>query len=184
MPANEIQTSAIVKHALAAGKTVFVPYLCSKPALEKGLGANQSRGPRRLMDMVRLRDLQDLEHMSRDAWGIPTFEEESVHERESLLGHVGRKTAGKDIDIVFVPGVAFEMSVAREGVKRIGHGMGFYDRFFQEYCEGYRSITPKLYGLALMEQVLEDSSSEMIPVGRDDKLLDGVIVGDGRIVEV
>jgi 5-formyltetrahydrofolate cyclo-ligase len=75
------------------------------------------------------------------------------------------------LDLIIVPGVAFTPSGSR-----LGHGKGFYDKFFREYFKKHpnREKT-KLIGLALGEQMLKD---EDIPMEPHDFPIDIVLTSD------
>jgi 5-formyltetrahydrofolate cyclo-ligase len=183
MPSGEIQTDAIVCHALKSGKQVFVPFL------------HKSRSPspdtpKSVMDMVDIRSLHDYESLQRDSWGIPTIDSTTAEEREHIL-ETATGATGK-LDIIFMPGVAFELDSASTFVKRLGHGKGFYDFFLHRYLEG-RGIPAKalslgpgtdalLYGLALEEQLLHSGTQLSVPTGEYDHLLHGLLVGNGAVI--
>ncbi|KAH6607612.1 5-formyltetrahydrofolate cyclo-ligase, partial [Trichoderma cornu-damae] len=181
MPVGEIQTDAIVRHALSSGKQVFVPYLHKSPLHEPG-------APARVMDMVRLRDIQDYDGLERDAWGIPSIDPATVHQRQRILGGSadGPESGESTLDLILVPGVAFDTDDAGY-VRRLGHGKGFYDFFLNRYlaakAHGEAGGGPVLrfYGLALTEQLLEPARDEPVPMGRYDRGLHGLILGDGEI---
>ncbi len=137
MPSSEIQTSSLVSHALQNNKKVFVPYIHHPPT-----------SPRKVIDLLRLSSLADYSSLSRDSWGIPTLAKEGVEGRENAMGgfglgtgemlevkeegeheDVGRKGEDGTLDVVVMPGVAFD-----EGMNRLGHGGGFYDGFLSRYC--------------------------------------------------
>jgi len=181
MPAGEVQTDAIVRHSLAAGKQVFVPYLHRSPLASPAL-------PARVMDMVQLRDLPDYESLKRDRWGIPSVDPATVHERRRILGgpdahHSDRST----LDLMLMPGVAFDVDPKTGLIRRCGHGKGFYDFFIHRYgqklagMEPDRAVPVLLYGLSLSEQFLPPSSPDSIPAGPLDRPLDGLISGDGKV---
>lgn len=182
MPTGEVQTDAIVRHALKSGKQVFVPYLhrAQNPPPDT---------PRSVMDMVDLRSLLDYESLERDSWGIPTISAESVGQREHILERLITKMKG--LDLILMPGVAFQNDKSTGFVKRLGHGKGFYDYFLHRYREsrGSRVEEPSkdpgtdvlLYGLALKEQFLE-ATTEEVPIGEHDSLLHGLVIGDGRLI--
>ncbi|TVY54944.1 putative 5-formyltetrahydrofolate cyclo-ligase [Lachnellula cervina] len=185
MPTGEIQTDAIVRHALQSGKRVFVPYLhkSQTPSPET---------PRSVMEMVDLRSLSDYDSLTRDSWGIPTIDAESIREREHILGN-SRKETGQ-LDMILMPGVAFDMDPESGFVRRLGHGKGFYDYFLHRYMQGRGSQTKEpsespggadvlLYGLALHEQLMQAETDPPVPIGEHDHLLHGLLVGDGRLVE-
>jgi 5-formyltetrahydrofolate cyclo-ligase len=129
MPEGEISTANIVKQALRNGKKVFVPYIQK---------SSKSTRSRTRMEMLALRSQEDLESLQPDAWGIPTFEKSSLQDRENALGglgiskedDLGKKEVFEGLDLILLPGMAFDQSGGR-----LGHGKGFYDRFLQSYGE-------------------------------------------------
>jgi 5-formyltetrahydrofolate cyclo-ligase len=182
MPHSELSTTHLVQHALAAGKTVFVPYL--HPSVEADRGADGYL-PKRCMDMVSLHGSEDFESLEADNWGIPSVSPQSVEngERERVLGKDSTEAHGREIhglDLMILPGVVFQVAHDKHGkeVRRLGHGKGFYDFFLRRYAQRYGRL-PTLVGVGLREQVLEEGQGE-VPVGETDVLLDGVIDGEGR----
>lgn len=178
MPTGEIQTDAIVRHALEAGKQVFIPYLHRSPLPSPDT-------PSRVMDMVHLKSLQDYESLKRDRWGIPSVDPASVHERQRILG--GPDVHRSDLsalDLILMPGVAFD-SDESGSIRRLGHGRGFYDFFINRYLSKRASQDGEdpllLYGLALSEQLV--SSGESVPTGPYDRELNGLVLGSGEIKE-
>lgn len=134
MPANEAQTSLLVHNALAAGKVVFVPYLYT-PVTSPDEGKK-----RKVMDMLRLGSVQEYESLEKDAWGIPSLSDNGVEARQNAMGgvdlslgegHSNGERHGGGLDLVVVPGVAFD----GQG-NRLGHGAGFYDSFLTRFCDG------------------------------------------------
>lgn len=181
MPSSEVQTDAIVRHALQSGKRVFVPYL------HKAINSPPNT-PKSIMDMVDIRSLSDYESLQRDSWGIPTIAKETVAEREHILENSTSESEG--LDMILMPGVAFDLDPTSSYVRRLGHGKGFYDYFIHGYTQSrgldHSSMPPSgvlLYGLALEEQFLKADDGDAVPVGEYDSLLHGVLVGDGRFVE-
>ncbi|KAI0532311.1 5-formyltetrahydrofolate cyclo-ligase [Xylaria digitata] len=185
MPGCEIQTEPIVRHALASGKRVFVPYLHRS-------GLPPGEGPVRLMDMVSLRDIEDYESLKRDKWGIPSVDSATVHERQRSIGELdGERSADASLDLILLPGVAFDLDPETGAVQRLGHGKGFYDYFLHRYALATKTgkSSPNdvssvlLYALALKEQLLSPTTGEIVPVGPHDQPLDGIILGDGQITQ-
>ncbi|KAL1845052.1 hypothetical protein VTK73DRAFT_1217 [Phialemonium thermophilum] len=179
MPAGEIQTGAIVRHALASGKEVFVPYLHRNPLPSPDL-------PGRVMDMVRLRDLQDYESLQPDRWGIPSVDPSTVYERQRVLaGPDAHHSDRVVLDLILVPGVAFDISPETGAIRRLGHGKGFYDYFIDRHRAKAASLGLEertlLYGLALSEQFLSSPSEGSVPEGSHDQRLHGLILGNGDI---
>ncbi|GMT00617.1 hypothetical protein PENTCL1PPCAC_22791, partial [Pristionchus entomophagus] len=57
------------------------------------------------------------------------------------------------LDVLLMPGVAF--STHSDGViKRLGHGMGYFDRFLHQHSAEYGRL-PYLMGLSLRQQIVE-----------------------------
>lgn len=185
MPSAEVQTDEIVRHALAAGKQVYVPYLhnslvTSNPNADRNF-------PPRVMDMVRLNDVEDYESLGRDKWGIPSVDPATVVQRQRVLGDQNAQHPDDAIlDLILMPGVAFDVAPDSKEIRRLGHGKGFYDLFLERYAEKLGALSVhkpsvSLYGLGLREQFLS-SPTEAIPVGPYDQPLHGLLLGDGRII--
>lgn len=180
MPTGEIQTDSIVRHALDSGKEVFIPYLHKNPLSAPDL-------PKRAMDMVRLRDLEDYEALERDKWDIPSIDPASVHERQRVLGDPGAEYSDDTLlDLILVPGVAFDLSPENGAIRRLGHGRGFYDYFINRHkakaaSMGLQESPVMLHALALSEQFLASPSEGSVPVGPFDQRIDGLILGNGDV---
>ncbi|KAH7314122.1 hypothetical protein BKA65DRAFT_411513 [Rhexocercosporidium sp. MPI-PUGE-AT-0058] len=183
MPAGEVQTDAIVRHALQSGKQVFVPYLhkAQNPPPET---------PRSIMEMVDLLSLSDYETLERDSWGIPTISPDTVGRREHIVKDSTEQS--KSLDLILMPGVAFDLDPKTGYVRRLGHGKGFYDYFLHRYMQsrGSQAREPTspgtdviLCGLALQEQFLGTETGSSVPVGDHDNLLHSLVVGNGRLLE-
>ncbi|KAH0534218.1 hypothetical protein FGG08_007194 [Glutinoglossum americanum] len=179
MPAGEISTTPIVEDALLQEKEVFIPCI-SKAQLPLAVGNHAS-----VMDMLALHSKAEFEAFTRDNWGIPAPSKESLSGRENCLGDLGRRKeewvgieeGEGGLDLIVMPGMAFDT-----GLRRLGHGKGYYDLFLQRYSDSRRKRTPmpRLVGLALKEQVLPDGES--VPTEDTDWALDELIVGDGRLL--
>lgn len=186
MPTGELQTDAIVNHALDTGKQVFVPYLYKPKTTPDGTPAS-------VMDMVKLHGPSDLGSLARDKWGIPTISSDSLEGRERILGDPITKAseqAGK-LDMILMPGVAFSIDDNTSYVRRLGHGKGFYDYFLHRYFQNHKGQSSPLpaedsngvtlYGLSLDEQWLQSGRDSGVPVGPLDFLLHGLVLGNGEI---
>lgn len=77
----------------------------------------------------------------------------------SLLGH--------GIDLFIVPGVAF----TRSG-NRLGHGMGYYDKYLTQHAEKYSHKKITIMALALNEQIVD---VEDLPMDDHDVRLNYVV---------
>lgn len=127
MPQGEVATRDIVVSALLENKKVFVPYIYGPK--------NESQ-----LAMLALDSIDDFENLKPDAWGIPSLAADSVSSRENALGSLGvdghgeQREARGGLDLIVMPGMAFDM----EG-RRLGHGRGYYDRYLQKYQKTFSS---------------------------------------------
>ena len=128
MPHGEVKTDDIVRQAFRDGKQVFIPYLHKEMT-------TKSNKPESVMDMVSLSSLGDYETLQPDAWGIPSVSHDSVSERRRCLPSPDQE--GEELDLVILPGVAFD-----EGGRRLGHGRGFYDLFLNRYEQTVKARNP------------------------------------------
>lgn len=141
---NEVCTRGLLAAALGEGKRVVVPYC--------------------LADQLGLFLLESIDELAPGTWGIP----EPKVELRSLAD---RRVDARRLDLVVVPGVAFD----RRG-HRLGHGKGYYDRLLAQV----RPDAP-LVGLAFECQLFPE-----IPSGPHDVAMDRVITekavyrGQGR----
>jgi 5-formyltetrahydrofolate cyclo-ligase len=92
---DEVQTKGLLKTALMSGKKVCIPLVGEQPGE---------------MQAVELKDFADL---APDKFGILTVAKEKA-----------RFVAPETIDLVLIPGVAFDAAG-----RRLGMGAGYYDRF-------------------------------------------------------
>ncbi|KAH9876826.1 hypothetical protein IAQ61_002187 [Plenodomus lingam] len=173
MPAGEINTSSVVRDALARGKRVFIPYTykLSEPAEAQ---------PKSIMDMLELHSINDFASLQPDGWGIPTPSTDSISARANCFGGEGitdgqsRLDSDQEmgLDLIVMPGMAFDSSFGR-----LGHGKGFYDYFLARCHQASRM--PFRVGLSLTEQFLPPD--ELVPMTSSDYRLDALITGDGEL---
>ncbi len=113
---NEVETGEIRDHALVTGKNVFFPRFGLKDSLE-------------------LIKIESETEFSQGRFGVlePTGE---------------RRLAGRDQEelVVFVPGVAFDLSG-----NRLGRGKGWYDRLIKELGEAI--LVALAYDFQIVDQV-------------------------------
>lgn len=141
---TEVKTRHALPDALASGKRIVVPF-CVEGELELFL-------------------LESMEELSVGMYKI-------LEPREDLRSVLEKRVAVEELDLVVVPGVAFDPRGAR-----MGHGMGYYDKLL----EHARPDTP-LIALAFDCQVFPE-----IPVQEHDVFMDLILtestvhVGRGR----
>jgi len=127
---DEVDTISMIDEAVKTGKRVCVPVILRE---DKRLIAGEIKD--------RVKDLE------RQHFGI--FQPRAGHVREVPL---------EDIDLVIVPGVAFD----KENM-RLGRGHGYYDRFLSSLPDRTKTI-----GLAFDFQVVDNlpKDSHDIPVSK------------------
>ncbi len=136
---DEVKTERMIKHALKLGKRIAVPI---------------SNVRRRSILISELKDFD--EELEPGTFGILEPKKE-----------FRRLIEPKEVDLVIVPGIAFD----EEG-NRIGYGMGFYDRFLKTI----RKDTP-IIALAYEFQIVEG-----IPADETDVTVNKIITEE-RIIE-
>lgn len=134
---NEVRTREYVPGILGSGRRVVVPF-CQGDEL----------------GLFLLSDLSELKPSGFGLWEPPP----SVRERAD------RRVSVRNLDLIAVPGVAFD----RRGA-RLGHGKAYYDRLL---CHARPDTT--LVGLAFECQVLAE-----VPTGKRDVFMDLVITEAG-----
>uniref|UniRef100_A0A0N4ZSQ8 5-formyltetrahydrofolate cyclo-ligase n=1 Tax=Parastrongyloides trichosuri TaxID=131310 RepID=A0A0N4ZSQ8_PARTI len=138
---SEIQTDVLVKDSLNSGKTVFIPHF------EKGSDR---------MEMLLLPSLDSFNKLTCNFYGIRQY-----YQKENEVSFTNKGP----IDLVICPLVA----ASKDGY-RLGHGKGYYDKFFSEHIKLFEK-PPKAYGVALKCQIKEN---EEIPIEKNDYKLDKV----------
>ncbi|EIN08570.1 nagb/rpia/CoA transferase-like protein [Punctularia strigosozonata HHB-11173 SS5] len=154
MPTGEVDTAEIVSSVLRSGKTLFVP------KIDKSVDGK--------MDFLRVYDVEDANTLPTGVWGI----REPPYEWQDRP----RASDGAGLDLIVLPGVAFD-----ESRSRLGHGKGYYDRFISA-CTAHAlkrdRQRPLLVALALREQVLPAAS---VPMAEHDWKVDMIVHPDGII---
>ena len=126
----EIQTISLIETLLLRNVNVYVPQVITiNPPT---------------MHMVQVTSMEQMQDFVANQWGIS----EPVITTTSVIA------TPLDLDVIIVPGVAFDATCAR-----CGHGKGFYDRFIAETIRVQKSAgkqqLPVLIGLALTHQIVE-----------------------------
>jgi 5-formyltetrahydrofolate cyclo-ligase len=129
----EVQTWQLIEEMLAKGKRVVVPVV-------------QPRTKRLLLSEVR----DPVTELARGAFGV----------WEPVSG-ARRPVPMRDLDLVLVPGIAFD----RRG-HRLGHGLGYFDRFLARLPKAIPTV-----GLAFRFQLLD-----RLPTAAHDHAVQEVLV--------
>lgn len=135
---SEVRTGKTVQAALGGEKRIVIPYCTVDDAGRNKLG---------------LWWLESLDELVPGMWNI-------LEPPKSRRGESGKEVDPKALDLIVVPGVAFDTDGGR-----LGNGQGYYDRLLVEVrpdCE--------LLGVGFESQIFEE-----IPMGPLDIYLDGVI---------
>ncbi len=135
---SEVDTRPMVEEAIKKGKMAFAP---------KAVAENRELIPSRILD--RESDL------APGAYNIPEPTETTL-----------RPIEPEAIDLVIVPGVAFDLKG-----NRLGYGGGYYDRFFKRLDP----LTP-LVAPAFELQLLQE-----VPVDKWDRRVD-IIITEKRVI--
>ncbi|MDP2279704.1 MAG: 5-formyltetrahydrofolate cyclo-ligase [Nitrospirota bacterium] len=135
---SEVNTMEMIKITLGQGKRAILPKVDKENK------------------MLKLYEIKDMNELAKGYVGIL---EPSVSEE--------RLTGPDDIDLVIIPGAAFDVSGSR-----LGYGAGFYDRFLAGIKNKIPVIAP-----AYEEQIVENIPSEP----HDVKVTK--IVTDMRVIE-
>lgn len=109
-------------------------------------------------EMVKLSDMRDYESLPCTKFGLK--QPATVENRENAM-----ETGG--IDLFIVPGLLFSIKGSR-----LGHGLGFYDKYFQRHHEKYPQKKTVLMAIAFLEQVVKEG---LLPVEEHDVLMDFVV---------
>ncbi|KZV71463.1 nagb/rpia/CoA transferase-like protein [Peniophora sp. CONT] len=143
MPSGEVDTGLLISSIFQASKTLYVPRVDTARTGH--------------MDFLQLHGESDLSALPADLWGIR--EPDLIFDNEARTNAVDPGSA--PLDIIFVPGVAFD-----RGFSRLGHGKGYYDRFLTTY-------TTARVALALREQLVDN-----VPTAAHDWTVDMIVTPD------
>lgn len=146
---HEVNTSDILKKLFNDKKDVFVPTYSGSE-----------------MKMLRLYDFDDYERLPVTKWKIKQPNADDIHRENAMLTD--------PLDLILIPGVAFS-----RGGGRLGHGMGYYDKYLQEYFNRLHEETKfnktLLVGLGFKEQIVSD---DQLPLVKFDYPLDLILTSE------
>jgi 5-formyltetrahydrofolate cyclo-ligase len=141
---NEVRTRFDLREELRTAKRIIVPY-CEG-------------------DRLALFDLHDMDELAVGRFGV-------LEPRPELRTNNQRRAAAEEVELVFVPGVAFD----RHG-GRMGHGNGYYDKLLADML-----VSTVLIGLAFECQVFPRIAMESHDVSMDRVVTESAVyVGRGR----
>lgn len=130
---SEVRTRQHFPAALASGKKIVIPY-CVDGLLE-------------------LFHLESMDELSTGMYKI-------LEPREDLRSVASKRVSVEELDLIMVPGVAFDRRGARSG-----HGKGYYDKLLE-----HARLDAPLVALAFECQMFEE-----VPVASHDIFMDKVI---------
>lgn len=130
---DEVRTAGLIGRLLEGGKQIVVPYCEGR--------------------VLRLFRLKDLDELAEGCFGL-------LEPRAALRGDGARRIPPESLDLLAVPGLAFDQDGGR-----LGHGQGYFDRFLP-------SLRPDAVaaGLAYECQIFPQ-----IPMDAHDVFVDKVI---------
>jgi 5,10-methenyltetrahydrofolate synthetase len=94
---NELQTNKLIESSLSDSKLVYIP---------KVIGSNATD-----MQIHQIHSLEQVKSFPKSSWGIPEPPDDALCSNDYA----------QSVDVVFLPGVAFDRSC-----RRLGHGKGYY----------------------------------------------------------
>jgi 5-formyltetrahydrofolate cyclo-ligase len=134
---NELPTRSIIAECFSRGIRVCVPKVLYKTG-------------QRLIRAYEIRDIS--KDLRQGSFGIlePFFIDD--------VEQIKREIIMSDMDIILVPGVAFDVNG-----NRIGYGAGYYDRFFKEVNKNSKCLKIGLcFDYQLIDQI--DADTHDVPV--------------------
>ena len=151
----EIDTRPLIETALKEGKKILVPRVNEDP-----------KGSKAVLKKLVFCPLLSLDGpWQKGPFGIP----EPVGERRPSVTKEG--AAPEDFPaLIIAPGLAFD----RTG-NRLGHGGGYYDRFFAAIDEAGREYTS--VGLCMDFQIVNQ-----VPAGQNDRKVSGILTAKEFVI--
>jgi 5-formyltetrahydrofolate cyclo-ligase len=153
MPSGEIDTDSAIAHAVQERKEIYVPHV----------GANFELPDMQLVkvDYDATSKVDTLFHYTwpKNKWGIP----------EPPSSMTLQSAEPGDIDVLIVPGLAFD----RAG-NRLGQGKGYYDRFLSRMFADPTKKKPVLVAVGMDCQLLHEP--DRIPVHEHDFAVQWILV--------
>jgi len=147
---GEVNTLPIISHAFSCSKRVAIPKILGKKSED--------------MFMLELCDATQITTFPKNNWGIAEPPMDLINQSQDCT-YLGI------IDLILVPGCAFDSSCGR-----LGHGKGYYDCFIERVFHSNAQLgkpLPTLIGLSLDEQIMSDDVT--IPMESHDRYMDYIV---------
>jgi 5-formyltetrahydrofolate cyclo-ligase len=146
---SEVGTLPAIRRELGGRKRIVIPYCTQDEHGQRKLG---------------LWHLKDFSELAPGTWNIP-------EPPETRRGEVGTEVPPFELDLIIVPGVAFDRSGGR-----LGNGAGYYDRLL-----GRVRHETLLYGICFESQLFERIETEAHDIPMDFVITEkNVYAGKGR----
>jgi 5-formyltetrahydrofolate cyclo-ligase len=146
---SEVRTLPALHRELGSRKRIVIPYCTVNEHGRRKLG---------------LWHLKDFSELTPGTWNIP-------EPPKSRWGEAGTEVPPSELDLIIVPGVAFD----RNG-GRLGNGAGYYDRLLAQI--GKETV---LYGVCFESQLLDRIEMETHDVPMDFVVTEkNIYIGKGR----
>lgn len=139
---TELDTKGMLQDALQSNKRLFLPRVVSKQRSE--------------MTMLEVKSLAELESFPRGAYSIP----------EPPLDGRARAPEDVDLDLIVVPGVAFDLNG-----RRCGNGMGFYDIYLAHFHPKMNIPIPDLIAFGLSPQLVAQVPTTVLDCPMDEVII-------------
>jgi 5-formyltetrahydrofolate cyclo-ligase len=174
MPQNEINSYPFIDELLKQEKKIYVPQVGAdfeKSDMDLLLVSEPQLSSTSPVDGAELAKLVPFyQAWPRNKWGIP---EPPKGDDSEIIAQPG------DIDLLIVPGLAFDASG-----NRLGQGKGYYDRFISKMKAG-TARRPALVGVCLQCQLLSgnDAQGGAIPMSQHDQPMD-IVVTPNQVIHI
>lgn len=169
MPSAEIDTEKALVNAVDSKKAIYVPQVgenFEKPDMELIKVSAPDSGENVVSSEAGENRVLFYHEWPRNKWGIPEPPKDAVHETAQP----------GDIDLLVVPGLAFDQHGGR-----LGQGKGYYDRFISKMRQGVAETgdnKPLLVAVGLEPQFVD---GEGVPMSAHDIAMDLVVLPNGAL---
>jgi len=147
---DEVRTRHFFPVAWRQGKRIVVPYCVPGPPAA------------READRIELFPLENMDELAAGTWGI-------LEPKLALRNRHDRQVDARELDLIVVPGVAFDRTGGR-----VGHGKGYYDRLLAEVrpdaalvalafeCQLFATVPMQPHDVAMHKVITEETVYETV----------------------